>query len=222
MPERPDLRFSPGPVRALPSSMTPYLGLTVKVQNPSPEPVQSLLLNCQLRLDAPRRSYNARETALVKDLFGEKERWGRTLKSLLWTQVSMSVPGFEKETEAELLVPCSYDFNQGATKYFYALEEGEVPVSLLFSGTVFFQAAHGGLQVRQIPWTAECPSSIPVSMWRTQYQAHVGQQTTLPLSTEVFDRLHRFRTERGLTGFDEAISKLLEGHEGPRPPRGLS
>ena len=53
-------------------------------------------------------------------------------------------------TTVELAVPCSFDFNVAATKYFAAMEEGEIPLCFLFSGTVFYQAEDGRLQVAPI------------------------------------------------------------------------
>ena len=66
---------------------------------------------------------------------------------------------FRGTTEAILPVPCSYDLNIAATKYFYVLEEGEVPLLFLFSGTIFYAGADGRLQVQQISWNNEC--SLP-------------------------------------------------------------
>ena len=47
---------------------------------------------------------------------------------------------------------CSYDFNLAATKYFAALEGGDLPLCFLFSGTIFHEAGDGALQVAQISW----------------------------------------------------------------------
>ena len=55
----------------------------------------------------------------------------------------------------DLPVPCSFDFNVAATKYFYGLEGGEVPLAFLFSGTVFYRDADDFLQMEQIPWSKE-------------------------------------------------------------------
>ena len=74
----------------------------------------------------------------MRDLFGEPERWGQTLKTFLWTHVSTIVPAFSGTTEVSLPVPCTFDFNVAATKYFAGLEEGEIPVCVQFSGTVFY------------------------------------------------------------------------------------
>ena len=47
------------------------------------------------------------------------------------------VPRFTGSTEIDLPVPLSYDLEIGATRYFAGLDGGEVPLLLLFSGTVF-------------------------------------------------------------------------------------
>ena len=40
-------------------------------------------------------------------------------------------------------LPCSYDFDVAANKYLYALDDGEIPLLMLFSGTVFTRGANG-------------------------------------------------------------------------------
>ena len=40
-------------------------------------------------------------------------------------------------TLIDVPVPCTFDFNVAMTKYVYGLDDGELPTSLLFSGTVF-------------------------------------------------------------------------------------
>ena len=65
----------------------------------------------------------------------------------------MLVPSFTGATEFELPVPCTYDLEVAATKYLYALPDGEVPLSFHFSGTVFYRGDDGRLQVALVPWT---------------------------------------------------------------------
>ena len=52
------------------------------------------------------------------------------------------VRGFTGDVEFDLPVPCTYDFEVAAAKYLHALRDGEVPLRVLFSGTVF---TRGGL-----------------------------------------------------------------------------
>ena len=42
-----------------------------------------------------RRGYAPKEQARLLDLFGNPERWGQTLRSLLWMHTSIVVPHFE-------------------------------------------------------------------------------------------------------------------------------
>ena len=83
------------------------------------------------------------EESRLRDLFGEPERWGQTLRAMLWTHASVVVPPFSGEAMADLPVACTYDFNVAATKYFYALEDGEIPLDFLFSGSVFYRGRRG-------------------------------------------------------------------------------
>jgi hypothetical protein len=48
-------------------------------------------------------------------------------------------------------VPCTFDFDLAATKYFPALGSGEIPLCVMFSGTVFYQSEDGALQIAHVP-----------------------------------------------------------------------
>ena len=113
-----------------------------------------------------RRRYAADEEARLLELFGETPRWGDTLKPFLWTHVSTMVVGFTGGTDVELHVPCTYDLDVAAAKYFHALDDGEIPLILLFSGTVFAKGDGGALRVTQIPWDREARLRLPVQTWR--------------------------------------------------------
>ena len=75
------------------------------------------------------------------------------------------VPRFEGSTVVDLNVPCTFDFNVAATKYFDGLEAGELPLNFLFSGTVFYQGGVRALQVMQISWDKEARYRLPVQVW---------------------------------------------------------
>ena len=108
----------------------------------------------------------------------------------------------------DLPVPCTFDFNVAATKYFYALEGGEAPLSLLFSGTVFHAAEDGALQVAQIPWEKEAHFRLPVPAWKGMMEHYYPNSAWLCLRKDVFDRLYRYKVGRGLPTWEQA----LEGH----------
>ena len=74
------------------------------------------------------------------------------------------VQGFTGATEVDLPLPCTYDFEVAAAKYLHALRDGDVPLLLLFSGTVFTRGATG-FAVEQVPWDCEAATAAgPV--WR--------------------------------------------------------
>ncbi len=205
----PDLRFSLEGARVAPSAATPELELELRIENAAGDAVHSALVTCQIQIDAPRRRYSAREEALLRDLFGERARWGETLRPLAWARVALQVPGFTERTLARLPLSCTIDVTQGPAKYLFALDEGDVPLTLLFSGTVFHAGPTGALQVGSIPWNREARGVVPVELVRKVSQLHHGGAAFLSLSREVFDRLHAYRQRRGHPSWEHAVESLL-------------
>jgi hypothetical protein len=171
--------------------------------------IHSVALRCQIRIEPAKRSYDEVEKAGLLDLFGEPHRWGQTLKSILWTHTSLVVPPFTGSTLTQLPVPCTYDFNLAVSKYFYSLEDGEVPICLLFSGTVFYSEEDGLLQVVQIPWDKEAGFRLPVRVWRDMMNHYYPNSAWLCLRKDVFDRLFRYKSQLGLPTWEEALESLL-------------
>ena len=144
----------------------PEIMLRLEVVNrPPAEPVIGVSLRCQIRIESARRRYTAAEQERLRDLFGEPERWGQTLRPLLWANPSVRVPGFTGTTEINLPAPRRLEPHEAALKYFDALEEGSAEITLLFSGVVFYEAGKR-LQVSLIPWTSEARYAFPVRVWR--------------------------------------------------------
>jgi hypothetical protein len=168
------------------------------------------MLNCQIRIEPMRRRYEGEEHERLSDLFGEASRWGETLRSLLWTHASVSVPSVDPERKVELPVPCSYDFNIAATKYFHGLEQGDVPLNVLFSGSIFYRDGEGRLQIEQIPWSKECAYRLPVATWRAMMEHYYPQSAWLCLNREAFEALDSYRRRTGLPTFERAVQALLE------------
>ena len=124
-------------------------------------------------------------------MFGPPDRWGKTMRSMLWTHAHAIVPAFTGGTTVDLAVPCSFDFNVAATKYFAALEEGEIPLCFLFSGTVFYQAEDGRLQVAPISLDKQADFRLPVAVWKQMMDHYYPHSAWLCLDRDVFDRLLR-------------------------------
>jgi hypothetical protein len=197
----------------------PLLAFKLRITNAlDDQPLHAVALRCQIQLDALRRHYNPHEQALLKDLYGEPERWGQTLRTMLWTFTSVIVPPFTGSTLLELPVPCSYDFNVAATKYFYALDEGEVPLTLLFSGTIFYEAEDGALQVAQVPWDQEATYRLPVRVWQDMMEHYYPNSAWLSLRKDIFDRLYRYKVQSGLPTWEQTVESLLNEKEEPGKP----
>jgi hypothetical protein len=204
-----DLEFNVEGAEALPFSALPTIVLKLRVKTGAPQRIRSISLNVQVRIAAPARAYTPTEQDRLLDLFGEAERWGQTLKSLLWTLTSVHVPSFSGETVVNLPIPCTYDFEVISTRYFDALEDGHVPLELLFSGTVFY-AGDAGLQVEQIAWDKETRFSMPVHVWKDVIGMYFPNTAWLRLSKDMFDRLHQYRMRNTLPDLEAALDRLLE------------
>jgi hypothetical protein len=109
----------------------------------------------------------------------------------------------------DLPVPCTFDFNVAAAKYFYALDEGGVPLSLLFSGTIFHEREGAGLQVAQIPWDKEVTFHLPVRVWKEMMEQYYPNTAWLCLRRDVFDRLYQYKSRHGLPTWEQALEDLL-------------
>jgi hypothetical protein len=183
-----------------------------------PTPIASVALSCQVRIEPAHRRYEAREKERLLDLFGTPERWGRTLRPMLWTHVGAIVPPFAGVGGVELPVPCSSDFSLAATKYFAALEQGEVPLGFLFSGTIFYEFEDAGLRLGRIPWEKEANFRLPAETWRRLMDAYYPNCAWLRMRRDVFDRLSRYKSRKGSPTWEHALERLLAEAEEPTAP----
>lgn len=206
--EAPELDFRVENVEALEHAVVPTLAFALRIDAGERE-IRSLALNVQLRIDAARRRYDDGERDRLFDLFGAPAGWGRSLRSLRWTTTSLNVPAFVGSTVVQLAVPCSYDFEVVATKYLNALGDGDVPLELLFSGSVFFGGADGRLQVVRLSWDREARFGMPVRVWRDALERAFAGMAWLRLRRDVFDRLQAYKSRRALLSWDAALEELL-------------
>jgi hypothetical protein len=202
------LTFDVVGARAEPYAAVPTLAFALRVGEGSGQPIHTIALRCQIQIEPRRRPYSPTEETRLLELFGEPKRWGDTLKTLLWTQAPLMIPGFAGSTEVTLPVTCTYDFEVTAAKYFQALDEGEIPLLFLFSGTVF--AKNGsGISVEPVPWEKEASFRLPVRVWREVMDLYFPGSAWIRLRRESFDALHRFKARRALPTWDEAVEALL-------------
>jgi hypothetical protein len=189
-------------------AVAPSMSFTLRIAETTGQPVAAIALRCQIRIEPARRRYSEAEAQRLNDLFGDTGRWADTLKPLQFTTVSAMVPGFTGSTEVDLPVPLSYDLEIGSTRYFAGLEAGEVPLLLLFSGTVF-GAVDGRLQVQQVPWSKEASYRLPVSVWREAIDVHFPDSAWVRMSLRTLDELQRFKASRALPTWDATLAALL-------------
>jgi hypothetical protein len=210
----PDLSFRIEDATAISFAAAPTLALKLRIENANPaEPIHTVALRCQIQIEVTRRRYTAEEQASMRDLFGEPDRWSQTLRSLLWTHASVVVPGFQGNTIVDLPVPCTFDFNVAATKYFAGLTDGEIPLHLMFSGTVFYADPGGVLQVAPISWEQETKYRLSVKVWREMMDSYYPNCVWLNLRRDVFDRLYQYKTERGIPTWEQALEEMLPVEE---------
>jgi hypothetical protein len=206
----PELNFQIESAAPVPYAATPLLAFKLRVINDgTEEAIHTVVLRAQIQIEVTRRHYTREEQTSLLDLFGEPDRWGQTLRSLLWTNALVVVPAFGKETLVELQVPCTFDFNVAATKYFHGLDAGELPLNFLFSGTVFYPDANRQLQVAPISWEKEAKFSLSLQSWKDLIDHYYPNSACLYLRRDVFDRLYQYKVRHGILTWEQVVERVL-------------
>jgi hypothetical protein len=207
----PDLRLSVESAEVVPYAAIPSLTFKVQVVNtPSEEVIHTIALRAQIQIEVTRRKYDASEQAKLRDLFGEPDRWGQTLRNMLWTHASVMVPRFTGSALTELPVPCTFDFNVAATKYFHGLTSGDLPLCFQFSGSIFYPREDGTLQVTPISWDKEAKYRLPVKVWKGLMDMYYPNSAWLALRRDTFEKLYRFKVSEGIPTWEEALERALD------------
>jgi hypothetical protein len=209
----PDLDFRVEGAEVLEYAAAPSLLFKLRVENLEEEPIRSVVLNTQVRIAATQRHYDTIEQERLLEVFGEPHRWGHTLRSLLWTHTTLQVPRFSGSTVVDMPIPCTYDLEVVAAKYFYALEDGEVPLEFLFSGTVYYAEEGGRLQIARISWEKEAEFRLPVRVWKEMMERYFPNTAWLRLHRDAFDLLYDYKVRMGLPTWEAAVEALLRASE---------
>jgi hypothetical protein len=210
-----DLTFEIVGARPVPYAASPQLALRLRIIESSGVPVHAITLHAQIRIEPQHRRYDAEESARLTELFGPPERYGDTLRPMLWTHVSQTVLAFEHETELDLNVPCSFDFEIAAHKYLTALEGGEIPIDVLFSGTVFVQGENG-VAAELVPWSCSARYRLPVAVWRATMDAFFPNSAWLRIDRDTFDELYEYKRAGGFPTWEAALARLIAEAKSPR------
>ncbi len=212
----PELNFSIDAAEPIRFAAVPTLAFRLTVEQaseglpPARLPIENILLQAQIQIDAPRRRYRsqgagrpARFVWRHRKLEPDVADYGIGRMRRSWCRPSTI------RVVVDLAVPCTFDFNVAATKYFSALEDGDVPLTFLFSGTIFYRDEGGGLQATRIPWSKECQYRLPASVWRLMMDAYYPNTAWLCLERDVVEKLAAFKRAHGIPTFERALEELL-------------
>ncbi len=197
-----------------PYAAAPELTARLHVEEASGLQVHAVALRCQVRIDPQRRGYDLDEERGIRALFGDRERWSQTLKPFQWMQCHTTVQGFTGSTEVDLALPCTYDFDVTGSRYLHGLTAGTVPVTLMFSGTVFTRGEHG-FGVQQVPWDSEARYELPVRVWQDMLATYFPNRGWIRLEHDVIASLGDYRARHGLVSWEETVTRLLAEVEAP-------
>lgn len=213
---QPDVTFSVLDVIPERYAVSPTLLAHLAVAYPGDEPIHAIALRCQVRIQPLRRGYSDAEAVGLLELFGPRERWASTQQSFPWQHAITLVPGFTGKTQATLPLPCTYDLEVAAAKYFHALRGGTIPLQFLFSGTIF-GSGEQALQVRPVSWNCEDHYDMPIAVWRDLIALHYPNSGWVRLSHASIAALREFKSRNGLLDLDDVIRALMDATRRPVP-----
>lgn len=211
-PDRPDPSFEVVEVRALERAAAPTLTFSTRIADESGIEVYTVALSVMFTIEPGKRSYDTDSRERLSELFGAPERWASTTGAFRWSQVDVLVPSFTGEASFDVPVPCTFDHEIAATKYFGGLRDGVVPLHLHFNGTLFFRGPDGQLQMMLLPWDLSVRHELPVATWRTMMDNHYPEGAWIRVEEETLARLRRLKTEGGIATYDRVVSGMLDSN----------
>jgi hypothetical protein len=193
-----------------PFAAQPTLRFELSAFEPTDRPIYAISLKAQINLEPARREYDAETREELYELFGAPERWPSTTRSFLWCHASTLVNSFTGATTFGLEVPCTSDFEVAAARYISALPDGDVPITMHFTGRVLYQGPERQVQVVHLPWTTSASYRMPVSVWKNMIKHHHGNSGFVLLHDDTLAALSKYKRAHGLHSFDAVVLDLLE------------
>lgn len=212
-PDRPDISFEIVSARSIERAAAPTLSFGAKIRDPSGIEVYTVALSAMFTIEPGRRTYDDDARERLAELFGEPERWASTTGAFRWAQVDVLVPSFTGETDFEIRVPCTFDHEIAATKYFAGLSDGVVPLQVHFNGTLFYRGPDDRLQMMILPWDLSVRWDLNVATWREMIAAHYPEGTWVRLEEATLERLRRLKTSGGWATYDAVVREMIEEAE---------
>jgi hypothetical protein len=211
----PALEFTVAGAEPIEHAATPGVRFHVLAEEPEGREVYAVALTVQIQIDPALRIHGDEERARLVELFGPPERWASTTRALQWARVEALVPSFSSSATFSLEVPCTYDLEVVSAKYFDALDDGEVPLTFHFNGTVLYRGPDDRLQVVLVPWSCSVRWRMPVAVWKRTIASHYPGGGWVRLQRETLEALAR-RSPRCST---RAISSIRIRRTRPRTSR---
>jgi hypothetical protein len=191
-------------------ALSPTLVFDLRVETTSELAVHGLSIACQIQIEPNRRQHGPYEVLRLTELFGDEPRWGKTLKPFVWGRSTVMVGPFRGSSRVSVPVSCSYDLELAPAKYFHALDDGDIPLLFLFSGTIFGEDDRGGLAVERISWDSDARYRLPLATWKALMDGHWPDAGWLRLDRRTLDDLLQFKARRSLPDWDGTIKALLD------------
>lgn len=197
----------------VPHAVAPTLRFEMSVSESTGRDVHAIVLTAQIMVEPARRTYDDTSRERLVELFGAPERWSATTHPFLLAQTSAMIASFTGMTTFPLLMPCTYDMDVAATKYFHGLGGGEVPLSFQFNGSILYAGEGDRLQIARVPWSCVSRWNLPLERWRELMAGHYPEGSWIRLDGATLERLLARRAERHLPTMDAAVAALLEDGE---------
>ena len=160
----PDLSFTVESAESVPFAAAPTLVVQAARKNAEPdETIHTVVLRARSRLKSTRRRYSDAEKAscsicsasrtlepdaALHAVDPRQRRYSRRSPAAPWPICRCLAPSISMSPPPNIST---------------ASRDGEIPLNLLFSGTVFYARPDGTLQVAPIPWDKETRFRLPVA-----------------------------------------------------------
>ena len=199
----PDLSFVIERGSPVLQAAAPMMAFRVRIANQSLERIHAIALDCKIHVEAPSGPPTRHVRDRLEELFGEPSRWASATRPMLWARAGAIVKSFSESAVCEIEVPCSFDFNLAATKFFYGVEAASAPLLFEFSGTAFPDGDPAPIAPRTARFT------LPMSVWSELMENYYPDSTWLRLPRSVFQRLAQFKDENLIPTWEDVLERLL-------------
>ncbi len=191
----------------------PSIRLRIRVRSDGEDAIDAVALRVRVQIEPFGRGYRNGEEHRLTEVFGERSRWAQAVRPLQWAENSVMVGGFTRETTFDVTLPCSYDLNVASGKFLSALEEGDIPLRLFFSGTIF-RGSERGFTVEMLPWSSECTARLSLQLWQEAMDTAFAGDAWIRVDRSTFNELRRYRAANSFYTWEDTFAHLLTRQAG--------